>query len=72
MRLFIITITLYTYVFLGSQPRKNGYCNEAIANDILIEMKECRAYEVVQLSKQKPSMEENPAYGEIGAFQTDL
>ena len=32
-----------------------------------IELKKCGAYEVVQLSRQRVTMNENPAYGEIGA-----
>ena len=32
-----------------------------------IEMMKCGAYEVVKLSGQRVAMNENPAYGEIGA-----
>ena len=53
----------------GSQPGGSGYCNDS--NDI-IEMKECGAYEVIRLSKQKALMEKNPAYGEVGTFHTHL
>ena len=39
--------------------------------DNIIEMKKCGAYEVIQLSKQRTLMKENPAYGEVGALCTD-
>ena len=35
-------------------------------NDTNIELRTCEAYEIVKLSKQKVSMEVNPAYGEVG------
>ena len=31
-----------------------------------MEMQKCGAYEVVQLSRQRVIMNDNPAYGEIG------
>ena len=31
-----------------------------------IELKQCGAYEIVRLSKQKVVLNENPAYGEVG------
>ena len=35
-----------------------------------VELQRCEAYEIVKLSKQKVTMETNPAYGEIGQFGT--
>ena len=32
-----------------------------------VEMQKCGAYEVIRLSKQRVVMNENPAYGEVGA-----
>ena len=31
-----------------------------------LELQNCGAYEVVQLSKQRVTMNDNPAYGEVG------
>ena len=31
-----------------------------------IEVQKCEAYEVVKLSRQRVTMNDNPAYGEIG------
>ena len=35
-------------------------------SEISIEMVKCGAYEIVQLSRQRVTMNDNPAYGEIG------
>ena len=35
-------------------------------DSINIELQKCGAYEVVKLSKQRVTMNDNPAYGEIG------
>ena len=37
-----------------------------ISNNIDVDLVKCRAYEVVKLSRQRVTMNENPAYGEIG------
>ena len=34
-------------------------------DSVNIELQKCGAYEVVKLSKQKVTMNDNPAYGEI-------
>ena len=39
----------------------------AVSDDNDIKLEKCGAYEVVQLSRQRVTMNENPAYGEIGA-----
>ena len=37
-----------------------------ISNDVDVDLVKCRAYEVVKLSRQRVTMNVNPAYGEIG------
>ena len=37
------------------------------SNNENIELQKCEAYEVVKLSRQRVTMNDNPAYGEIGA-----
>ena len=36
------------------------------SDNVNIELQKCGAYEVVQLSRQRVIMKNNPAYGEIG------
>ena len=36
------------------------------SNNVDIELQKCGAYEVVKLSRQRVTMNDNPAYGEIG------
>ena len=36
------------------------------SDNVDIELVKCRAYEVVKLSRQGVTMNDNPAYGEIG------
>ena len=38
------------------------------SDDVNMEMQKCGAYDVVQLSRQKVIMNDNPAYGEIGDY----
>ena len=35
-------------------------------DSVNIKLQKCEAYEVVKLSKQRVTMNDNPAYGEIG------
>ena len=40
-------------------------------NEVNIEMQKCGAYEAIQLSQQRVTMKENPAYGEVGSYLTE-
>ena len=44
------------YIFLRIDPSDN----------VDVDLVKCRAYEVVKFSRQGVTMNENPAYGEIG------
>ena len=42
------------------------------SDDVNMEMQKCGAYEVVQFSRQRVIINDNPAYGEIGVgLQTE-
>ena len=51
--------------FSSKNETDNVVCTEEEVN---VAMQRCGAYEVIQLSKQRVIMNENPAYGETGTF----
>ena len=51
---------LCTHTHPGEQQRGNS------SDKVNVEMVKREAYEVVQLSKQRVTMNDNPAYGELG------
>ena len=41
-------------------------CGQSSHGQVNTELQKCGAYEIVQLSKQRVVMKDNPAYGQIG------
>ena len=45
--------------------------NKQSSDETNVEMQTCEAYETIQFSNLRVTMEENPAYGEVGAIRNN-
>ena len=71
MILLIATVIISSLVIKRISKHSSGSTIDQRDGDTQnVELQRCEAYEIVKLSKQKVTMETNPAYGEIGQFGT--
>ena len=71
MILLIVTVIIISLVIKRISKHSSGSTIDQRDGDTHnVELQRCEAYEIVKLSKQKVTMETNPAYGEIGQFGT--
>ena len=66
----ILTVVLVIAVAMIIKSSSNNGIENVVhtKEEINVAMQRCGAYDVIQLSKQKVKMNQNPAYGEIGTF----
>ena len=65
-RYVIITKHRYIFAAFSFKVHDCSVFRMDLSNNVDVDLVKCRAYEVVKLSRQRVTMNENPAYGEIG------